>query len=133
MRVLPERHDDRGCRPARADPGSDRRSDQGCDDQYAPVGAFVPLRHVPCHRRCRAAGGDADERLRSIAIMTNDFTLSRRAFVKIGGALFVTIGVPGGLGAREAEGTPTTLDPTQLKSWLEIHEDGTIVARTGKT
>ena len=24
-------------------------------------------------------------------------------------------------------------DPTKLKSWLELHTDGTIIARTGKT
>jgi CO/xanthine dehydrogenase Mo-binding subunit len=68
--------------------------------------------------------------------MTSELTLTRRGFVKAGGALFVgvTIFPEIALGAADTNGgKTTTLDPTKLASWLEIHENGTIVARTGKT
>ena len=64
--------------------------------------------------------------------MTNDLMLTRRDFVKVGGALFVSFGLPAAFRASNAEAAGT-LDATQLKSWLEIHADGRIVARTGKT
>src|SRR5262245_45897326 len=67
--------------------------------------------------------------------MTSELTVTRRGFVKAGGALFVgvTIFPELSLGAAENGAKTTTLDPTKLASWLEIHEDGKIVARTGKT
>ena len=65
--------------------------------------------------------------------MTNELTLTRRDFVKVGGALFVGANLPLAFGASTAEAATTTLDATELKSWLEIHADGTILARTGKT
>ncbi|MEO8128261.1 MAG: molybdopterin cofactor-binding domain-containing protein, partial [Bryobacteraceae bacterium] len=52
--------------------------------------------------------------------------LTRRCFVKLGGALFVSLRLP----AAEGE---TSLDPAQLASWLEIRSDNTILARTGRT
>jgi CO/xanthine dehydrogenase Mo-binding subunit len=61
-------------------------------------------------------------------------TISRRGFVKTGGALFVSLAIPlrfGGL-ATAAE-NPGSIDPTSLASWLEIRSDNTIVARTGRT
>jgi nicotinate dehydrogenase subunit B len=61
------------------------------------------------------------------------FTLTRRDFVKVGGALFVGMGLPGAFPGSTAEAAETTLDPTRLASWLEIHEDGRIIARTGRT
>src|SRR5882762_917506 len=59
-------------------------------------------------------------------------TLTRRGFVKMGGALFVSLSIPAGLSLHAAEG-PTSLDPSVLASWLEIHSDNTILARTGRT
>jgi nicotinate dehydrogenase subunit B len=59
-------------------------------------------------------------------------TLTRRGFVKMGGALFVSLSIPGGLSLHAAE-SPTSLDPSVLASWLEIHSDNTILARTGRT
>src|SRR5688572_30023047 len=64
--------------------------------------------------------------------MTNELTVTRRDFVKIGGALFVSVGLPGSLAAPRAEAAGT-LDATRLQSWLELHDDGRVVARTGKT
>jgi nicotinate dehydrogenase subunit B len=55
--------------------------------------------------------------------------LTRRGFVKVGGALFVSLGIPSGFSA-EAQ---TSLDPTVLGSWLEIGSDSTILMRTGRT
>src|ERR1700716_1896454 len=59
-------------------------------------------------------------------------TLTRRGFVKMGGALFVSLSIPAGLSLHAAE-SPTSLDPSALASWLEIHSDNTILARTGRT
>jgi nicotinate dehydrogenase subunit B len=64
-------------------------------------------------------------------------TLTRRGFVKMGGALFVSFALPVGFHALTAEGQDSLqtnqLDPTLLASWLEIRSDNTIVARTGRT
>jgi len=59
-------------------------------------------------------------------------TITRRSFVKIGGALFVSALLPPGISTLAAE-TGAALDPTLLGSWLEIRGDNTIVARTGRT
>ncbi|MGC4053639.1 MAG: molybdopterin-dependent oxidoreductase [Paludibaculum sp.] len=57
-------------------------------------------------------------------------TLTRRGFVRAGGALFVSLALP----AQQAESsTGNSVDPTKLPSWLEIHADNTITARTGRT
>src|SRR6476660_9390310 len=64
-------------------------------------------------------------------------TLSRRQFVKAGGALVVGVSLVGSelLKARPAK--PATLknslDPTLASSWIEIHPDNTILIRTGKS
>jgi CO/xanthine dehydrogenase Mo-binding subunit len=61
-------------------------------------------------------------------------TLTRRDFVKVGGAMVVTLAVlpetftPHGAVAEAA----TTPDATRLASWLEIKADGTIIAKTGR-
>src|ERR1700749_3512305 len=63
-------------------------------------------------------------------------TLTRRQFVKAGGALFVGFSRPApGLwkNSVEAAGPTNTLDPTLPGSWIEIHPDNTILIRTGKT
>ena len=57
--------------------------------------------------------------------------ITRRGFVKIGGALFVSALLPPGLSATAESGT--SLDATVLASWLEIRSDNTIVMRTGRT
>jgi nicotinate dehydrogenase subunit B len=60
--------------------------------------------------------------------------ISRRGFVKTGGALFVSLAIPLRFGASaQSTENPTSIDPTQLASWLEIRSDDTIVARTGRT
>ena len=62
--------------------------------------------------------------------------LTRRGFVKAGGALFVSLALPRGLSARASESrTPLEHDQPEagkLASWLEIRSDNTILARTGR-
>jgi len=61
--------------------------------------------------------------------------LSRRHFVKAGGALVVGVTLVGADALRAAAKTPamkTSLDPTLINSWIEIHPDGTVLIRTGK-
>jgi nicotinate dehydrogenase subunit B len=64
-------------------------------------------------------------------------TLSRRQFVKAGGALVVGFKFmgPGLLGADSVKSAvmKNTLDPTLGSSWIEIHPDNTILIRTGKS
>jgi nicotinate dehydrogenase subunit B len=68
---------------------------------------------------------------------TMPVTITRRGFVKIGGALFVSLVIPARFSAEATESSTSLvtsqLDATLLASWLEIHEDNTILARTGRT
>jgi len=70
---------------------------------------------------------------------TNVFgpTLSRRQFVKAGGALVVGFSLMGpeilkGETAK-ASTLKNSLDPTLPSSWIEIHPDNTVLIRTGKS
>src|SRR6516164_838587 len=61
--------------------------------------------------------------------------LSRRHFVKAGGALVVgvTLVGPEALKSKaKATATKNSLDPTLIHSWIEIHPDNTVLIRTGK-
>jgi len=64
-------------------------------------------------------------------------TLSRRQFVKAGGALVVGFSLVGPEILRAAQSatpaTKNTLDPTRVSSWIEIHADNTVLIRTGKS
>ena len=64
---------------------------------------------------------------------TSAMNLTRRGFVKMGGALFVSFALPAGFSAAAPEENQTSLDPTLLASWLEIRADNAIVMRTGRT
>jgi len=63
-------------------------------------------------------------------------TLSRRQFVKTGGALVVGFSLAGPKFLKAATETvgamKNSLDPTLVNSWIEIHPDNTILIRTGK-
>lgn len=62
--------------------------------------------------------------------------LSRRHFVKAGGALLVGFGVVGTdvlSNPAQAATSRNSLDPTLPDSWIEIHPDNTILIRTGKS
>src|SRR3984893_7434276 len=63
-------------------------------------------------------------------------TLTRRDFVKAGGALLVGVSIMGADALRnplKAAVPGNTLDPTLPASWIEIHPDNTILIRTGKS
>jgi nicotinate dehydrogenase subunit B len=64
-------------------------------------------------------------------------TLSRRQFIKAGGALVVGFSFvgPGLLKGETAKSniTKNSLDPTIASSWIEIHADNTVLIRTGKS
>jgi len=62
--------------------------------------------------------------------------LSRRNFVRTGGALMVgfgLVGVDGLKNSAKAAPTKNSLDATLPESWIEIHPDNTILIRTGKS
>src|SRR6516225_11843186 len=63
-------------------------------------------------------------------------TLSRRQFVKAGGALVVGVSLVGPEVLKAGSPRPgqmkNTLDPTLVSSWIEIHPDSTVLIRTGK-
>jgi CO/xanthine dehydrogenase Mo-binding subunit len=62
-------------------------------------------------------------------------TLTRRQFVKTGGALFVGFSLIGKSvweDPAEAAAAKNSLDATLSNSWFEIHADNTILMRTGK-
>ena len=58
--------------------------------------------------------------------------LTRRGFVKGGGALFVSLCLPTACTTRHTA-TETSAVPTRLASWLEIRSDNTVLVRTGRT
>jgi CO/xanthine dehydrogenase Mo-binding subunit len=61
--------------------------------------------------------------------------LTRRNFVRAGGALFVGFGMVGAdvlKNPAKAATTKNQLDPTLPESWIEMHPDNTILIRTGK-
>src|SRR5690349_13626839 len=62
--------------------------------------------------------------------------LDRRTFLKAGGALIVTAAVPGAVVGALTEAAAAAvpypaLDPTALATWLTIHADGSVTARSG--
>ena len=63
--------------------------------------------------------------------------LSRRQFVKTGGALVVGFSLVGPeilkADSQKPAGMKNTLDPTLPNSWIEIHPDNTVLIRTGKS
>ena len=62
--------------------------------------------------------------------------LTRRGFVRTGGALIVgfgLVGVDGLKNSAKAAATKNSLDATLPESWIEIHPDNTILIRTGKS
>src|SRR5579883_3411169 len=142
MRLLPKRDDDRCRGLAFQESGPDGGSDQGCFHQHASVAASLSMRYLLRHYRRGAAGRRGHEgRLAasSIRMRSNDgndppcaVSLTRRGFVGIGGALFVSLSLPGRPSAMSF-GANTSPDPGRLASWLEIRDDNTVLVRTGRT
>ena len=59
--------------------------------------------------------------------------VTRRGFVKTGGALFVSLCLPAGCTTHRVKTDSSSLDPARLASWLEIRSDNTVLLRTGRT
>src|SRR5215831_19452064 len=99
----------------------------------------MPLRQLYRHHRRRAARFlDHGERRRSMKNQVNVFgaPLSRRNFVRAGGALLVGFGLAGPEALKNSARAAipkNTLDPALPESWIEIHPDNTILIRTGKS
>jgi CO/xanthine dehydrogenase Mo-binding subunit len=73
--------------------------------------------------------------INSERINVHGATLSRRQFVRAGGALVVGIGVMGRQiweQSAQAASARNSLDAAHSSSWFEIHPDNTILMRTGK-
>jgi len=70
--------------------------------------------------------------------MENPTQFSRRALLKCGGALVVSVGMPIGfdavldIGKAAAQGTKPPLTPDQLSSYIAVNADGTVSAFFGK-
>ena len=65
------------------------------------------------------------------AISIHGASLSRRGVLSAGGALLVSVGfVPSS--ARSASAPTNSLDAAKPASWIELHQDDTILIRTGK-
>src|SRR5262245_8698221 len=139
MRLLHQRLDHDGGGLPQCEEEADRRRDQGGAHR-----AQMPVRHPHGHPARRQARS-GDDGLRE-AIMTrheNATRFSRRALLKAGGALVVSVGAPIALdtvlgigqafaqGAL-AQGTKPPLTPDQLSSYIAINADGTVSAFFGK-
>jgi nicotinate dehydrogenase subunit B len=59
-------------------------------------------------------------------------SLSRRGFVKAGGVLLAGFGLAGAEVQQKARGVDA-MNPARPESWIEIHDDNTILIRTGKS
>ena len=60
--------------------------------------------------------------------------ITRRGFIQGGGALFVSLYLPGSHATIAAAAEPNTAPPAaRLASWLEIRSDNTVLVRTGRT
>ncbi|MGH9626412.1 MAG: hypothetical protein ACRD4G_19020, partial [Bryobacteraceae bacterium] len=59
--------------------------------------------------------------------------LSRRGFVKTGGALLVGFGLARADSVPKSAVSGHSLNPALPQSWIEIHADSTILFRTGKS
>src|SRR5262249_51743511 len=137
LRLLPERHDDPGCRPPRDDEEPVRGSDQDGDERPP-----VPLRYLsenpdrdPEGRGCHGEGWCVD-----VTGFMHEKEFSRKSFIKGGGALIVGVSVAGALssGAGAANFTPPTsagylagLDQTQLDVFLRVNADNTVTVTFG--
>src|SRR5580692_7384343 len=132
MRLLHQRLDhDRGGIPARQEEADRCRNPRGADR------AEVPLRH-PYGDPARGETRGRDDGLRESAMTRQDKStiFSRRAILKAGGALVVSIGAPATL-ARAADDTMAVaakppLTPDQLSSYIAVNGDGTVAAYFGK-
>src|SRR5271155_936275 len=98
----------------------------------------MPLRHARRHP-ARGQARRRDDGLREIVMTRHEksATFSRRAMLKAGGALVVSVGTPLGFDFARADdaivaGVKPLLTPDQLSSFIAVNADGTIAAYFGK-
>src|SRR6478672_6971470 len=135
MRLLHQWLDHDGGRVPQSDQEAERRA-----DQRGPHRPQVPLRHAYGHpARRQARGGDDGLREATMTRQENvTHFVSRRALLKAGGALVVSIGMPValdtvlGIGGAFAQGAKPPLTPDQLSSYIAVNADGTVSAFFGK-
>ena len=131
LRLLPERDDDPGRRPARDDEEPVRGSDPHGDER-----ASVPLRDVSENpdRDPEGRGRDGEGRCVMTGLL-HEKEFSRKSFLKGGGALIVGFSLAGSALAGKASAIdgdiPTGYNPdiNQVDSWLTIDADNTVVAQ----
>ena len=133
LRLLPERDDDPGRRPA----GDDEEPDRG-PDPHGDERASVPLRDVSENpdRDPEGRGRDGEGREVAMTGLLHEKEFSRKTFVKGGGALIVGFSALGAGTASAANGnTPFAParrrsdflpDLTQVDSWIAITPDNTV-------
>src|SRR5271155_4105401 len=99
----------------------------------------MPLRHASGHpARRQARRRDDGLREAHMTRMENSAAFSRRALLKTGGALVVSIGMPMSLDTllavsqAHAQGTKPPLTPDQLSSYIAVNADGSVAAFFGK-
>src|SRR6266849_3034561 len=121
VRLLQQRHDhSRQGAPGRQSPPERRRDQAGLE--RSPV----PLRLAQPHRSRRAARG------KGVGMKPS---LSRRDFLKTGGALVIAFSLAPefAFGQAKAAALPGSLNNNRmLDSWLRIDADGTVTIFTGK-
>src|SRR5690349_19611706 len=142
VRVLPKRNDDQGDRVAGAGAEPDRGADQGGVYDLGSFGASLPVWKLHRNHRSSAARERGDGAREIVMSQKNTdrnvfgAALTRRGFVKTGGAMvvgFALVGADGLKNSAQAAATKNSLDPTLPESWIEIHPDNSILIRTGKS
>src|SRR5690606_25467906 len=137
VRVLLQRHDRQGRGAARAERVAERRGDSLGDER-----PHLPLRHLsPHHQRDPARGREHAERGMSTAPSAKDAQaaaapISRRAFLKAGGALVVgfSLGLTARPGRAQTEARGAAAGPPDaelIDTWLAIHADNTATLYIG--
>ncbi len=135
MWLLPKRNDDRRSAVAFQNSQSHSLRNQRRLHQHPAFAAFVPLWHIFHNHRCRSTGRQVNdwEQTRLIPKPQSADShppllpeITRRGFVKSGGVLLVAL-------TPLAHSSPNAKQTTPLSSWIEIHSNGNILVRTGRT
>src|SRR5581483_9080587 len=137
--LLPERHDDPGRRSLEHDEESDGGSDPDGDERSS-----LPLWDLSADPDGDQAGrrGDGEGRQVMTGFM-HERAISRKTFVKGGGALIVGFSLAGTAGKAQAANANTPFgqrspadflpDPFQIDSWITVNADNTVTVTHGET
>src|SRR5882724_5523685 len=131
VRLLPQRHDHCGGRPAQAQSAADRsRGSQGARRQS--VSLRQPQPHHP--RRHAGGAGEREDLTMSASARSSTLRLSRRDFTAGLGGIMLAFSLDPRTGAGQAPpALPGSLQQNRmLDAWLRINADGTATVLTGK-